>query len=174
MTVIEIIDIFTFYGVDVIILAAVTAALVQACKLLFMKNVQKKFFTLMPFAVGLLLYACYAAARNLSFRYLIDNVAQVLEYGLSVGTVATLLYVIYEQFVRGNTAPTKADVVCALLDGYVAADRAAEAAKLIVDASENAERTAEILTEFAEEGVTEGEIASLAELINQTLCHLKV
>ena len=38
LTFIEIIDTFTFYGIDVILLAALTAICVQICKLTFLKK----------------------------------------------------------------------------------------------------------------------------------------
>lgn len=179
MTIIEIIDTFTFYGIDVIALAAVTAALVQLCKATFLKRVQKKLFTFLPFVIGTLLYAAYAAVCNLSLLYLAANYVSVLEHGISVGAAATLLYVLYEQFVRQESGLTTAEsVVKTLIGGYVAEDAAEDAAKRIAEAvakdvtGGGAKRTAEILTEAAQDGVTENDIAMLSRLIIETLAHL--
>ena len=50
MTVIEIIDAFTFYGLDVILLAAATAVAVQLCKVTFLKRLNRKIVTFLPLA----------------------------------------------------------------------------------------------------------------------------
>ena len=42
MTIIEIIDAFTFYGLDVLLLALATALTVQLCKVTFLKKSNKK------------------------------------------------------------------------------------------------------------------------------------
>ena len=99
MTVLKLIDAFAFYGFDTLLLAALTALTVQLFKKIF-KRAQKKLFTFLPFAVGTLYYAVYAGLINMSFYYLLDEYASVLEHGVSVGASATLLYVLYEQFVR--------------------------------------------------------------------------
>lgn len=96
----KVIEIFTLYGADTAVLAAACALIVQICKLTFLKNVPKKFVTFAPFVVGVILYAVYAAAVHLSFTYVFAQFGEVLEKGLQTGTVATLLYVLYEQFVR--------------------------------------------------------------------------
>lgn len=179
MTIIEIIDAFTFYGMDVILLAAATALLVQVCKRTFLKRMQKKLFTFLPFGVGTLLYAVYAALRHWDFFYLFENYTDLLEHGISVGAIATLVYVLYEQFVRenGNLTATEG-IVRTLIEGYVPTESEEQTAKQIVQAIEKdvtgngAKRAAELLTENAGEGVTERDIELLAKLIIETLAHL--
>ena len=95
MTIIGIIDTFTFYGADVILLAALTAVTVQICKATFLKRVKRKLLTFLPFIFGTVFYAAYAATKNLSLYYLLEEYVYVLEHGISVGAVATLLYVLY-------------------------------------------------------------------------------
>ena len=73
MTVIQIIDTFTFYGLDIFALAAVTCALVQILKLTLFKKCKKKLVTLAPFIIGSILYAGYAALVNLSFVFVAKN-----------------------------------------------------------------------------------------------------
>ncbi len=181
MTLIEIISTFTFYGFDVLALSAVTAIIVQIFKKTFMKKVQKKLITFLPFALGTVLYAIYAALRNLSFFYIVNNYVSVLEHGFSVGVVATLMYVMYEQFVREKSGLTATQgVVAALIEGYVPSDKLEDVAKAIADAiakdvsGDGAKRTAEILTENSEESVSENEIVLLSKLIIEALVHLKV
>ena len=107
LTILKIIDTFTFYGIDVVLLAALTAVTVQIFKLTFLKNFKKKLLTFLPFIVGTAYYAVYAGLVNWSVSYVINEYADVLEHGVSVGAVATLTYVLYEQFVR-EKSPTSA------------------------------------------------------------------
>ena len=180
MTLIEIIDTFTFYGIDVILLAALTAVIVQIFKVTLFKKLNKKLLTFLPFAVGTLLYAIYAGIRNLSFTYVLHEYVSVLEHGISVGAAATLLYVLYEQFVREKACGQTAceSVISTLIQGYVPSDNVESVAKQISEAIEKdvtgsgAKRAAEILAENSEEGVTERDLQLLSKLIIETLAHI--
>lgn len=100
------------------LLAALTAVTVQIFKLTFLKNFKKKLLTFLPFIVGTAYYAVYAGLVNWSVSYVINEYADVLEHGVSVGAVATLTYVLYEQFVR-EKSPTSATegVISTLIEG---------------------------------------------------------
>ncbi|MDE6001651.1 MAG: hypothetical protein K2G96_04975, partial [Clostridia bacterium] len=63
MSIIQIIDTFTFYGIDIIILAAATAVITQVLKKTLLKKVKKKLITFLPFGLGTLFYAVYAGIR---------------------------------------------------------------------------------------------------------------
>lgn len=179
MTVIEIIDAFTFYGLDVIALAAATGVLVQILKKTALKKLQKKAMTFLPFIIGGILYAGYAALINLSFKYVAVNYVTVLEHGFSVGALSTLIYVLYEQFLRGKQKDSATvSVIKTLIDGYVPAEEIAEVAEKIAltiardVAGDGAKKTGEILAERRLEEVTESEIKMLSRLIIETLAHL--
>lgn len=181
MTIIQIIDTFTFYGADVLLLAWLTNIIVHLLKISVLKKMQKKLLTFVPFIVGTVLYATYAAVRNLSFTYILINYTSVLEHGLSVGAASTLLYVIYEQFVRQDKSLSASEgVIKALISGFVPTDKQEQAAKRIAEAiakdvtGSGAARTAEILSGDACEGVTENEIALLSKLIIEALANLRV
>ncbi len=181
MTIIGIIDTFTFYGADVILLAALTAVTVQICKATFLKRVKRKLLTFLPFIFGTVFYAAYAATKNLSLYYLLEEYVYVLEHGISVGAVATLLYVLYEQFVRDKKTPNAAEgVISTLIEGYVPSNRVQEVTKLIADAIEKdvtgngAERAAKILAENTEGEITEHDIRLLSGLIIETLAKINV
>lgn len=179
MTIIKIIDTFTFYGIDVILLALLTAVCVQIVKVTVFKRKKKKLLTFLPFLVGTAFYAIYAALKNWSLSYLLDEYTTILEHGISVGAVATLLYVLYEQFVREKSGlSTTQSVISTLIDGYVPTDNVENVAKLISEAIEKdvtgngAKRAAEILAENSDEGVTERDIQLLSKLIIETLAHI--
>jgi len=178
MSFIQIIDTFTFYGVDVLLLAALTATTVQLLKISVFKKLQKKLLTFLPFFVGTLFYAVYAGVKELSFFYLIENYVSVLEHGFSVGAAATLLYVLYEQFVRDKKQTSVAEsVISTLIEGYIPSEKIQTVARLIADAIEKdvtgngAKRAAEIIAENSEE-ISERDIALLSKLIIETLAHI--
>ncbi|MDE7168212.1 MAG: hypothetical protein K2O28_05115, partial [Clostridia bacterium] len=165
MTIIKIIDTFTFYGLDVVILAALTAVTVQICKVTFLKNTKKKLLTFLPFTFGVIFYAVYAALINWSVSYILTEYVSVLEHGISIGSVATLLYVLYEQFVRDKTTASASEgVISTLIEGFVPTDRIESVAKEIAQAIERdvtgngAKRASEILTENSGEEISERDL----------------
>lgn len=181
MTVFEIIDAFTFYGLDIIALAAVTSILVQILKLTLFKRCQKKVITFLPFLIGALLYTGYTALVHLSFRYVLDNHVSVLEHGFSVGALSTLIYVWYEQFVRNkDNMSATAGVISTLIEEYVPKEEIAQIATEIARAIEKdvtgdgAKKTAEILAAHSLEDVTESDIKVLSRLIIETLAHISI
>ena len=178
MTFIQIIDTFTFYGFDVAALAFITTVAVQILKKTILKSVNKKIFTFLPFIVGTVLYAAYYAAINVSLRVLVSDYVAVLEHGISVGAVATLVYVMYEQFVREkNTLSATEGVIKTLIEAYVPPENLERVAKEIAAAIEKdvtgggARKAAEILTENCGD-IDENSVNLLAKLIIETLAHL--
>ncbi|MGN0804481.1 MAG: hypothetical protein ACI4MS_03765 [Candidatus Coproplasma sp.] len=179
MSVIQIIDAFAFYGLDVILLAGATCVIVQVLKKTLLKKCNKKLFTFLPFLFGVLFYAIYACVRNLSFTYLINEYVSILEHGFSVGALSTLIYVWYEQFLREKTVGgTTENVIATLIEGYVPSDEIETVAKQIASAIEKdvtgngAEKTANILLANGEEGISEKDVKLLAKLIIETLAHI--
>ena len=179
MTVIQIIDTFTFYGLDIFALAAVTCALVQILKLTLFKKCKKKLVTLAPFIIGSILYAGYAALVNLSFVFVAKNYVSVLEHGFSVGALSTLMYVWYEQFLRDGKATNATEgVIATLIEGYVPNEAVVKTAAEIANAIERdvtgdgAKKTADILAAIRADDVTDGDVKTLARLIIETLAHM--
>ena len=178
LTIIKIIDTFTFYGIDVILLAALTAICVQICKLTFLKKIKKKLLTFLPFMLGTLFYATYGAIINLSINYLLEEYVTVLEHGISVGAVATLLYVLYEQFVREKKYLSPAEgIISTLIEGYVPKSSVEKVAATIAEAIEKdvtgngATRCAEILKQNVDCETTEVDVQLLSKLSIETLAH---
>lgn len=179
MSFIKIIDAFTFYGFDTVLLAILTCLTVQLLKITAFKKCQKKILTFLPFLVGALFYAAYAAIRHLSFAYLVENYVSVLENGFSVGAVSTLVYVWYEQFVRSKKeSGASQSVIQTLIDGYVPSEKVSAVAEQIAHAIERdvtgdgAAKTEEILLSSVPEDVQERDIKMLARLIIETLAHI--
>lgn len=179
MSFIQIINTFTFYGFDVAALALLTSVATQLIKKLLFKRANKKLVTFLPFILGTLFYAVYAAVRNLSILYVLDEYVSILEHGISVGAVATLYYVLYEQFVREKSGLTETEkVISTLIEGYIPADSVEAAAKEVAKALERdvtgngATRAKEILAEFSNGEISERDLQLLSKLIIETLAHL--
>lgn len=182
LSIIQIVDTFTFYGIDVLLLATLTCLTVQLLKATILKKLNRKLVTFLPFVLGTVFYAAYAAIKNLSLEFLLTDYVFVLEHGVSVGAAATLIYVLYEQFVREKKSglSTAESVIKTLIEGYVPAGSVEDAAKQIAEAIEKdvtgsgAKHAEEILAQFAEESVTERDVQLIAKLIIQTLAHAKI
>lgn len=179
LTIIKIIDAFTFYGVDVLLLAALTAAVTQVLKISVLKKLKKKILTFLPFVLGTLFYAIYECVCNLNIRLLLTDYVTIIEHGISVGAVATLLYVLHEQFIREKKGCTQTEqVVATLLEGYVPTDSVEKAAKEVAAAIERdvtgngAARAEEIIGMYCEGEITERDIKLLSKLIIETLAHI--
>lgn len=179
MTFIQIIDTFTFYGVDVLLLAFATMCATQLIKKFLFKNSKKKLVTFLPFVIGTVLYAAYAAVRNLNFFYIFEEYASIAEHGFSVGMAATIYYILYEQFVREKSSITSTEkIITTLIEGYIPADSVEKAAKAVAEAIQRdvtgngAVRAQEILTEYSGEEVNERDIRLLSKLIIETLAHI--
>lgn len=179
MSFFQIINTFTFYGFDIGALAVLTSLFTQLFKKLLFKKAQKKLVTFLPFILGTLLYAVYAAVRHLSLEYLLNEYVSVLEHGISVGAVATLYYVLYEQFVRikDNLSETES-VISTLIDGFVPSESVNAAAKAVAEAIEKdvigngAQKAQEILLQYSDGKMSEKDVELLSRLIIETLAHL--
>lgn len=179
MTIIQLINTFTFYGIDVVLLALLTTVTVAIIKKLFFKSASKKFLTFLPFIIGTLFYCAYSALVNMSLLPIINGVSEHIEKGFAVGAAATILYVVYEQFIRkDNSTPLSESVVKTIMQGYIKSDELESAAKSAYEAITNdvtgsaLERVKNIISEHAGEGTSEREILLLAKLLCDTLSHL--
>jgi hypothetical protein len=179
LTIVEIINTFAFYGIDKILLATMTCISAQLLKNTLLKNCKKKILTFLPFLIGSLFYAIFVSIYYLDALYLVKNYTQVVEGGFGVGTLSTVIYVCYEQFVRDKQAVSVSEgVIATLIEGYVPEDEVEEIASTIVTAiqmdviGDGEKKTAEILAEKTKEGVTETDINLLSKLIIETLAHI--
>ena len=179
LSLIQIFNTFTFYGIDITLLGLLTTLTTQLLKKLIFKSGNKKLVTFLPFILGTLFYAVYAGLRQLSLSYLLEEYVSILEHGISVGAIATLYYIMYEQFVREKSKLSETEkVISALIEGYVPTDSLEEAAKAIAEAiardvtGNGVTRTQEILFKYSNEELSERDLKLLAGLIIETLAHM--
>ena len=179
MSLIQIFSTFTFYGIDVSLLALLTVAVTQIVKKTLFKHAQKKLVTFLPFLLGTLFYAVYASVSHLSLLYVAYEYVSILEHGISVGAIATLYYVMYEQFVRekDNLSETE-KVIATLIEGYVPTESVESAARAVAQAIERdvtgngMAKTQEILAQYSDGKIEERDLKLLCKLIIETLAHL--
>lgn len=178
MSFIKLCDTFAFYGLDIALSAVLCCIIVQILKKTLFKRAQKKVLTLLPFLIGTVIYAVYGAATRMSFEYL-THFSELAEHGLAVGSLSTVMYVYYEQFVRNNSKnPVSEEVICALIEGYVPSDKVAEAAHEIADAllkdvtGGGADKALAILEGVCGEEVNENDLKLLSRLIIETLAQI--
>ena len=179
VTIIQLINTFTFYGIDIVLLAVLTTITVAIIKKLLFKKASKKLLTFLPFIVGTLFYCGYSALINLSFAPIVNAISEHIEKGFAVGATATILYVVYEQFVRGDSStPLTESVAKTILTGYIKSDDIDDVSKSVSDAILNdvtgsaLERVRRIITEHTDEATDEREISLLAKTLCDTLEHL--
>lgn len=175
MSFIEILNTFRAYGVDVLLLAFGVTLIVSLLKKTVMKNVPKKVFVVLPFAIGLVLYAVFRALVTMSPEPFTSDIARTLEGGFACGCSATLYYVIYEQFIRGkNVSP-----LYPLLEGVVPEERRQEAASALYKGSKalpEEERFSyfkENLNTYCDPPMSEDELSEIALLLSDFLSSLK-
>ena len=179
VTIIQLINTFTFYGIDIVLLALLTTVTVAIIKKLFFKKASKKLLTFLPFIVGTLFYCGYSALVNMSFLPVVNGICEHLEKGFAVGATATIFYVVYEQFLRGDSStPLFESVAKTILEGYIKSDEIDTAAKKAYEAVLNdvtgsaLERVRNVIKEHADEATSEREIVLLAKTLCDTLAQL--
>lgn len=163
MTFFEVIDLIAFYGVDVVVLAIITSALTQILKTALLKNAPNKVYTFLPFVIGVIVYTLYTMISRVSFSYPFLNFAAVFEQGIKTGAAATVVYVVYEQFVRGKTSYSLSEnAVAAIVAGFVTDGNAASAAAEIAHAPDKAK---EIIEKYRRDEVNDKDIAAICSLL---------
>ncbi len=167
MTFFEIIDLIAFYGVDVVLLAAATSVLTQILKNTLLKNAPNKLYTLLPFILGVIVYAVYTAISRVSFYYVFINFVSVLEQGIKTGGVATVVYIVYEQFVRGKTSLALSENALKALIADFVAEGAADAA--VAEILKSPDRAEEIISAYKRKDADDGKIAVFAKLIGELI-----
>lgn len=143
----EIIDAFQKYSIDVLLLAFATTAFVSILKHTVLKNAKKKILTFLPFIIGIIFYGVYQGVINCSFNFVLENYTIICEGGLTCGTVSTVYYILYEQFIRERSDESLTEsLIKKLLTGVVETDKLLNVSEslfkiLSTEKSENEQKT---------------------------------
>ena len=141
MTALQFLNAFRTFSADVLLLALGVTLLTSLLKKTVMKNCNKRVFVFLPFAIGIVVYAVYAALVSLSADPFTKDLLQTLEKGFSCGLAATLYYVVYEQFLRSpKNAAEAVDPLYTLLDGIIPEEKMEEAIASLTEKSVGVEK----------------------------------
>lgn len=140
-------DLVQFFGylrqfnADILVIGVAVWGLTAVLKRTLLKSIPKKYITLLPFVLGILLFTAYAAIAG---EFSAGAFADIAASGITCGSLATVIHVVYEQFVRKQT---KTDVRTACVKAVLApyAELSDEDAKAIADAMEKGNEEAEEL-----------------------------
>ena len=166
---------FRTFGADVLLLALGVTLLTSLLKKTVMKNCNKKAFVFLPFVIGIIVYAVYAALVTLSANPFTKDLWTTIEKGISCGLAATLYYVLYEQFIRTPKSTKNADPLCVLLEGIVPDEAIQEAAAALLQkcAGVEKEHLAEVirqtLTPYVSPELNEVELSAAVIILAQYL-----
>ena len=135
MTILQYLSAFRLFGGDVLVLGLAVTIAVSVLKKTALKKVTKKMFVFLPFVLGAIVFAAYRCLAELSIAPLTSGLAATLDSGFACGCVATLYYVVYEQFLRVKTS--------AVSEGSAAAGAASAETGDAVSAADGAANAAE-------------------------------
>ena len=156
---------------DVLLLSAGVTLVCALLKKTALKRCPKKVYFFLPFGVGIVLFAAYRSIATLSVYPLSEGWAETLEGGLSCGSAATALYVLYEQFLRKEKGSPLYDV----LEGLVPEEMRKEAADALAEGKDAPDPEAFAMGTLAlyAEGLSEAELALAAKLIVRLYAAMK-
>ena len=100
MTAMQFLNVLRQYGADVLILAVGVSLITSLLKKTVLKNCPTKVYVFLPFLLGLLMYTAYRMAVTWSVVPVTEELRFTIESGLGCGSVATIYYVVYEQFFK--------------------------------------------------------------------------
>lgn len=118
-------DLFAFleylrqFNVDVLVIGVAVWGLTELLKNTLLKKVDRKYLTFVPFVLGALLYAAYAACTG-GFAAGAAAVGGVIAEGMTCGAVATVIHIVCERLGGKGEVSVRAACVQALLADYAA------------------------------------------------------
>lgn len=162
------------YGLDELLIAVGVTFLTSLLKKTVLKNAPSKVYVFLPFGIGIVLFAAYRMLATLSVTPLSDPLT--IEGGFGCGCVATLYYVVYEQFIRKGK--NSLSPLCPLLKGVVSEEKLDEAAETLLSGSkgisdeERSAFVAETLARYALPELSEIELTACFRLVERYLASL--
>ena len=166
MTALQFLNAFRTFGADVLLLALGVTVLTSLLKKTVMKNCTRRIFVFLPFAIGIVVYAVFAALSTLSADPFTKDILETVEKGFSCGLAATLYYVVYEQFIRPPKKTEETDPLYTLLGGIIPEEQTEEAIASLTEKSTGVEKEQlpevirETLTLYASPELSEAEMSA--------------
>ena len=171
MSFIEFVNALRTYGVDVLLLALGVTFIVSLLKKTVLKNAPAVTLHLLPFAVGIAVYAIYRALATVSADPFTAELAQTVSSGFGCGCISSLYATFYEHFIKGRTVSP----FYPLLEGVVPEERRQEAANALykgckeLPEEERIPYLKENLKTYCDPPMSEEEVSELAGLLAEYL-----
>ncbi len=162
-------EIIALYGIDVVLLTIANAALSELLRRTVLKG-KSKAVTAMAYAAGIVMYIIYKSIYVMDAMYAFENLASVLEHGISIGTLTMLVCSLIDRFFGGGTAATATDTIVWILKRWVKSGSEKECANKIlglykaVEGEQFKSAAADVVREYAKSGVSESQIQLVAAL----------
>ena len=176
MTAVQFVNALRQYGADVLILAVGVTLITSLLKKTVLKKCPNKVYVFLPFLLGLLLYAIFRMVATWSVVPLTNELCGTIESGLGCGSVATIYYVIYEQFFKkGKTTLSLSPA----LEGIVPDGVREEVANALLaggkklSAGELSAFVRETLAPYADASLTEVELEACVRTLSALISALK-
>ena len=162
-------EIIALYGIDVVLLTIANAALSELLRRTVLKG-KSKAVTAVAYAAGIVMYIIYKSIYVMDAMYAFENLASVLEHGISIGTLTMLVCSLIDRFFGGGTAATATDTIVWILKRWVKSGSEKECANKIlglykaVEGEQVKSAAADVVREYAKSGVSESQIQLVAAL----------
>ena len=162
-------EIIALYGIDVVLLTIANAALSELLRRTVFKG-KTKAITAVAYAAGIVMYIIYKSIYVMDAMYAFENLASVLEHGISIGTLTMLVCSLIDRFFGGGTAATATDTIVWILKRWVKSGSEKECANKIlglykaVEGEQFKSAAADVVREYAKSGVSESQIQLVAAL----------
>ena len=162
-------EIIALYGIDVVLLTIANAALNELLRRTVLKG-KSKAVTAVAYAAGIVMYIIYKSIYVMDAMYAFENLASVLEHGISIGTLTMLVCSLIDRFFGGGTAATATDTIVWILKRWVKSGSEKECANKIlglykaVEGEQFKSVAADVVREYAKSGVSESQIQLVAAL----------
>ncbi len=162
-------EIIALYGIDVVLLTIANAALNELLRRTVLKG-KSKAVTAVAYAAGIVMYIIYKSIYVMDAMYAFENLASVLEHGISIGTLTMLVCSLIDRFFGGGTAATATDTIVWILKRWVKSGSEKECANKIlglykaVEGEQFKSAAADVVREYAKSGVSESQIQLVAAL----------
>ena len=169
MELIKIAALISKFGADVVLVAVLVYILTFVLKKTLLKKLPKKYLTFVPFLLGIVLYSLFSMLVTLSVQPIISNFPHLLQRGVATGSAATVIHIVYEQFIRGETISQSGvrEQYIARILGALLSDVPQNLVQKISALSEKDEIICQLKTELPQ--LSDSEIENLYNLLSKML-----
>ena len=167
----ELCEVFAHCGLDVVAIAAIAAVCI-ALKRTVLKG-KPRASTALAYILGAAIYAVYASANRCDALYIFEELSEVVQKGVTIGTATMVICAAADRFNGGSSSGAKG-AIAQMLEGVVGTGAEEGCAAQICSAAESLrgeELAAEVRRIVSENGGSEDDaLCSLIAAAAEKLC----